>query len=85
MKNVRAVLMYVDSINISCVDISRNMISPVNYQNALTTVGGLPGKNASEEARTHHQIVVLFHHASKSPKVVTWDYWISGVASLLVS
>jgi hypothetical protein len=79
---MRAILMDMNAAHITGIHISSDMVTSVDDEDTFSAVCGLPCKNAPEEASTHHKIIVLFHHASKSPKVVSRDCWIISVVSL---
>lgn len=76
--------MYMNAAYITRIDISSDMATPIDDQYTFTAVCSLPGKDAPKEASTNHKIIVLFHHSSKSPKVVNSDYWMAGAVSLPV-
>ena len=63
MENVRAVFVHMDSLYLLTINISRNMIPPVNDQAALPPLMQLMCHDCAIQSGTHDQIIILHNQS----------------------
>ena len=77
MKNMGAVAVYVDAVYILSVNISRDMVSPVDHQHAFSSFFRFISENRAKKTGSYYKIIVFHSYSpliffSPKPSVLLW-------------
>ena len=61
MKDVRSIMMYMNTFNIFTIDITPHMCPTINHDTRLACLTSSPCEGGTKEACTNYQIIVFLH------------------------